>query len=552
MREGDLSGSRSWLLLAFAAIIAGAALTVPFRQLWDPDEARYAEATREMLASGQILVPLLYGEPYAHKPPLYFWAQAALRSAGASWTLAAVAPPLLALLVTLLLLPRFAQILGLGKGVGYLASALLVSSPFMAGMALAGRMDMLLVAFHTAALLLLARLLGLGGERPRGPSVQVAFWLCIALGVLTKGPVAAALPLLAAVSMWALARPRVTLRPVLVGVGPLVFLAVVLAWLVPAGLAGGSEYIADLLIRQTASRVAPAAFAHPEPIYFHLVTFPLTGLPWSPVVILAIVAALRRRESQAELYLALCAVSLVALFSIVSGKLVIYLLPMFPVAALLAAAYLGRHARGSRVCLLIGSTSIVVLGAGLASAPLWRPEVAEGAHLATPAGIALALPGVVAAVLAYRSHGSIRAGLGGLVAAGLAFVVIVMPLIVRLLDHRAGSQRIARAIEALEPGRSDGFVFRETYPGLWLYTERRFEVLTTADGVRDALAAGRWVVIRERHLRALPAEVRGLVEETREYPHRGRTLLLVRAGEDRNSSRRESATTGSQSPALRR
>jgi hypothetical protein len=328
-----------------------------------------------------------------------------------------------------------------------------------------------------------------------------------------------------------------------------VFLAIVLAWVVPAGLAGGPEYVADLLIRQTTDRFTSGSYAHPQPFYFHLITYPLTGLPWSPIVILAVVAALRRRERRAELFLALGVVSLVALFSLVSGKLAIYLLPMFPIAALLAADYLGRHVASSRVCLLVGSTAIVALGVALASAPLWRPEVAEGAHAAIPAGIALALPGAIAARLTFRSRGKTTAGVAGLVAAGLAFVVIALPLMVRLLDSRASSGRIALAIEALEPGRDHGFVFQEDYPGLWLYSRRRFEVLTTPSGLSRTLRSGRWVVIRERHLRALPQEVRDLIGETRSFPHRGRILLLVRAGEPQHSSRPQPDMSRSQTVA---
>ena len=523
--------TRAWLLAAVAAIVAGAALTVPFRHLWEPDEARYAEVTREMMASGQLLVPFLFDETYAHKPPLYFWAQAAVRSMGASWTVAAVIPPMLAMLATLLLLPWAAELLGLGRPTGWLAAALLASSPLAAGMALFGRMDMILAFLHTAALLMLARLLGvIGAEAQPHRAVHLSFWVLLAAGVLTKGPVAIALPLLVAVTMMALQRRVYSLRPVLLGPGPLLFAALVLTWLVPAVLAGGPEYAADLLVRQTADRIAPSAFAHPEPLYFHIVTYPLTGLPWSPIVILALVDALRRRDRRGTLFLAVGVVSLVALFSLVSGKLVLYLLPMFPIAALLAADYLGRNERGSRVCLVVGSAGMVVLGLAVASSPLYRPEVAGGgALLAVLAGLSLALPGIVAAVLALRSRGATTASVAGLVAAGLSFVVVALPLTVQALDDRASAIRIASAIEELEPGRGEGFVYQEGYPGLWLYTGRRFVVLPTSARLADALNTGRWVLIREKHLRVLPQEVRTLVQETMPFPFRGRTLVLIRA-----------------------
>ena len=43
------------------------------RDLWQPDEARYAYVAREMAQDGHWLVPHRSGEPYAHKPPLLFW-----------------------------------------------------------------------------------------------------------------------------------------------------------------------------------------------------------------------------------------------------------------------------------------------------------------------------------------------------------------------------------------------------------------------------------------------------------------------------------------------
>jgi len=58
----SLPRARRWLLVAAAAVVAGAAATIPFRDLWEPDETTYAKVAREMLASGQWLVPHLDGE----------------------------------------------------------------------------------------------------------------------------------------------------------------------------------------------------------------------------------------------------------------------------------------------------------------------------------------------------------------------------------------------------------------------------------------------------------------------------------------------------------
>ena len=67
---------RDLLLLALAAAL----LFLPGlgrRDVWNPDEARYAEVAREMLLTGEYLVPHLNGDLYTQKPPLQFWAMAA-------------------------------------------------------------------------------------------------------------------------------------------------------------------------------------------------------------------------------------------------------------------------------------------------------------------------------------------------------------------------------------------------------------------------------------------------------------------------------------------
>jgi 4-amino-4-deoxy-L-arabinose transferase-like glycosyltransferase len=61
-------------------VLLGLAIFLPgigSRDLWNPDEPRYAEVAREMRARGDWFVPHLNGRIYSEKPPLHFWAIAA-------------------------------------------------------------------------------------------------------------------------------------------------------------------------------------------------------------------------------------------------------------------------------------------------------------------------------------------------------------------------------------------------------------------------------------------------------------------------------------------
>src|SRR5262245_14815460 len=60
-----------WWLVALAVVLMGAGLGL--RDPWPADEPRFALIARDMLATGDWLLPRAEGELYAHKPPLYFW-----------------------------------------------------------------------------------------------------------------------------------------------------------------------------------------------------------------------------------------------------------------------------------------------------------------------------------------------------------------------------------------------------------------------------------------------------------------------------------------------
>ncbi len=175
--------SRAWLLLAAAwlAVIVSALLTRP---LLPVDETRYAAVAWEMWARGEFLVPWLNGEPYSHKPPLFFWLiHAGWWLTGVNEWVVRLLPSLLALL-TLLLGTRLATQLWPGDRQAQAAVPwVLTGSVLFTAFASWVQIDLLLV---------LCTLLAMSGllDASRG---RRAGWLLtatgIGLGVLAKGPV---------------------------------------------------------------------------------------------------------------------------------------------------------------------------------------------------------------------------------------------------------------------------------------------------------------------------------------------------------------------------
>lgn len=337
MTDSGRARLRLALVLGLAALLYLPAVWT--RDLWNPDEPRYAEATREMIATGNYVLPRLNGEPYYEKPPLFFWLSAAAEalpgvpqgsggrvvSAGASTG-------------TAILTWRIGAMI-MGEATGALAALLLATTLLFWDVGQTGVIDPTLTFFCTLAIYGFARrMLG----RPRG---ILLFYAACSLGVLAKGPVALILPALAAILFTVLHRGPGALkaRHPLWG---LALVALPVALWIAAGAAGGGgrEFVETMLIRQNVGR-ALDAYIHKEPFYYFLPILPLALLPWSVFLPQALVATFKEKVCGVRPMLLPFAwfVTTLVFFSLVSSKKTRYLLPLCPAAALLVAGWMMRR-----------------------------------------------------------------------------------------------------------------------------------------------------------------------------------------------------------------
>lgn len=520
-----MPASRRVWLMAFAAMAVAAAATIPFRHLWEPDEPRYCQSAREMIESGEWVLPHLNGELYGHKPPVFMWLVAAGRLAGLGWTAAGVMPSFLPFLALLLLMPVMARDLGFSRPAGELAAAFLAASVLAAFMALAARMDTLLAVLFTVSLWLTARLVWPQGSTRRGS--HVALWLVLAVATLTKGPVTLALFALTIALTWAVARPRPNLAPLFAGPGPLAGAAVILAWLVPAALSGGPDYLREILIRQSAGRMIDS-FAHKEPFYFHILTYPATGLPFAALTLFVILSALRGRRSNPRLLLAAAVIAVLGFFSALSGKLVVYLLPLFPAASFLAADAVVRDRHGLRPGLYAGILGMSLLGVGVVLSPHFHDQLLPVRGPLAVAGGAIVACAAAALVALLRRQPALSVA-GRLTAAGLLIPGVVLPIGTHALDATMHLATVAAVVKEMEPEAKDGFVFRMNVSGPSLYTERFFRKLRSAHDLAEVLQAGRAVIVEEKNWRRVRNEMTGITARATVFEFRTGPVFILHA-----------------------
>jgi dolichol-phosphate mannosyltransferase len=382
----------------------------------EPDEGRYAEVVREMLASGDWGIPRLNGVPFYDKPLLFYWlVGGSFRLFGVGEAAARLVPALAAFLTVLACFVLGRRVAGARPAfLGALVLALTV------GFVQCGRvviLDSLLALFVTLALLA-------GYEAVRGERLRRAWWAASAvfcsLGVMTKGPVALVLlaPPLAAHAWLLRTRARPRFRDWAAYGGLVLALA---APLYALQIARDRHFASHFFVDQHLVRFFLHEY-HVEPAWYYLPVLAVGFLPWSflalPLGRLLLDRSPGARASRPPAlgFFLLWAGWCVLFFSRSSSKLPPYILPAMPAIALLFGWCLDR--------VLFGTSPAVLL---------------RGARTAVPrcAGA------VVAAVLLVGSIGAWKMrliGPGPALAQGCLFAVCLALLVVwgGRLSARAG------------------------------------------------------------------------------------------------------------------
>jgi len=254
--------------------------------LFDLDEGAFSEATREMFERGDFLMTWLNGEPRYDKPILIYWLQAASVSA-LGWTEFALRlPSMLSASLWLMAVYRFTRSVGGSPDHALFAAAALALSPIPGLIGHAATADALLNLCLTMSLFTLWQHLADDTDN-RWRLARLYFW--IGVGVLTKGPIAAVLPVLVGLSHALLHRQHrhKMLQAALFWPGWLLAAALFLPWAVALSLRDGGEFMRQFLLGHNLSRYAATMENHGGHWWYYLASLPLILLPfsaWLPAV----------------------------------------------------------------------------------------------------------------------------------------------------------------------------------------------------------------------------------------------------------------------------
>ena len=426
--------------------------------LFDFNEGLYAQAAREMLLRGDWVAGSVNGVLFFDKPPLALWLTAASYFLFGVNEFAARLPVAIAATALVFLTYWFAA-RHLSRRAGLIAGAALALSPLYVGTARQMTMDIHQSLWFAVAMVCFFE--GYSADSARGKRWFYGFWVGCGLSFMAKS-VPGLFPI-AAAAVFVAIEQRFQLRPILVRIweakplAGLVILTVIIApWHVAAYQKYGELFYQEYWILHHVGLLTGSDFSHAQPFWYYVPALFAGMFPWSVFLPVAVLAAWRssrqsesaERATPVQRFLLVWALFVVVIFSVMKSKLVSYLLPMYPAAALLIGDWVtqvvtaGRPKRaftGSFGVIAVFAAVLLIAG----SAALWhftRPGVEVRGDFPPIAGAwvlpALALLAAGAGVATWRSwRGRTRAAVAALFVGAFGFTTVAVEVGLRTLDR---------------------------------------------------------------------------------------------------------------------
>lgn len=323
-----------------------------FLRDYTPDnELKYVSIAAEALKNHTWFTFFNHGEIYADKPPLYFWIimLGKLITGGYNMWFAGLFS----------LLPAAGIMIVMDKWCAKwdthhnstLSNLLLLTTTMFLASAIVIRMDMLMSFFIVLSLHTFYKLY----KNVATPTDKYLLPVYLFLGIFTKGAMGILVPLISII-VFLLAKKKIHSFGHYLGWKQWSIIAgLCLIWFLMVFLEEGYTYLYNLVFKQTFGR-AFNSFHHKQPFWFYFPRMLWSFAPWILLYLVLIVQAIRKKLFQTELqqFFGIITAANIIMLSLISSKLDIYLLPVYPFAVYLCASLLPAQKDHPAVKIAIG------------------------------------------------------------------------------------------------------------------------------------------------------------------------------------------------------
>jgi 4-amino-4-deoxy-L-arabinose transferase-like glycosyltransferase len=539
---GWLNGIRPYTLLCLLSLILYAPGLAAIPPL-DRDEARFAQATRQMLETGDFVRIRFQDEARNKKPIGIYWLQATAVAAFSSPESTAIwpyrLPSALAATAAVLLTFGFGARLFDSRPAGFIAAVLTASALGVVVEAHLAKTDAALLAAVVAGqgalgLVYIATRTGRRG----GWLLPLLFWLAEAVAILLKGPPGPLLALLTGGCLSIADRDISWVKRLRPLAGVLIMAAMVVPWLIAVQSATAGHFISDSLAHDLLPKLVGAQESHGGPPGYYLAVAIACFWPGSLLIVPGLIWGWRQRRAPACRFLLAWLGPAWIFFELVPTKLPHYVLPLYPALALLAGGALAegsaKHLAGPTRFVdwavgVLWAAATIVLGVALIILPLWF-----GGTLSPAVIVAVPVMLGLACLLLFRDPQPMRAA-GTFAAISAAFVLPAALAVAPKLDYMWPSRSAAAAL-ARHPSGPGQAVLSVGYsePSLFFLLGTATRLVTAEPGDGQLAGAGMALVndrygaefLRSLGRRGLTARALDRVEGL-DYSAGGGRLLLT-------------------------
>ncbi len=480
----------------------------------DRDEARFAQASKQMLERGEYIDIRFQDEVRYKKPVGIYWLQVASVKAGealgvrdAQTTIWLYRIPSLLGAIGAVLVTYWAALAFVARRTALLAALMMTTSILLGVEARLAKTDAMLLFMSVAAMGALARIY-LGSRhtppRPAGWRMPAVLWTAIAGGVLIKGPLVLMFVALTILALGIADRSVRWVRDIRPLTGFLWMLLLVAPWFIAIVMKSGDDFFMKSVGDDMLSKVTSGQEAHGAPPGYYFLLFWITFWPGSVLAGLAAPTIWKARAEPGARFLLAWVIPSWIVFEAVMTKLPHYVLPLYPAIAILIAGIVEKNGLWRNKWIEHGTIGWFLLPGAIAIAvPIIFVILSKDLGLvAWPFAAAAAIFGLFAWWL-FAVDGAERAVLRGM-ASSIFIAVAIYAVTFPMLPSLFPSQLVAREVRTkgcVHPQLASTYNYQEPSLVFLLGTETKF---TDGPGAAEFLHEGpcRFALIDARSERA--------------------------------------------------